>query len=207
MQQKVRAVAAYVASGQQARAAVDAQLRKIIPEFIEYAFTKSAPYRNHWVGGGTGRQLRRDYRLRTVANYAGIWANTTDEVIYFVATRDANEQPLNGCNNYVMHFSADKLPEAVSRRLLVGHSRRRARLSRRPNPLNRFNLNNYSPLKNEADGSLKIAIGPKPIAGVPESNWLPSPEGKPFSLTFRTYVPKDVVRSGEWTPPPVTIAK
>jgi hypothetical protein len=50
---------------------------------------------------------------------------------------------------------------------------------------------------------LKLAIGPKPIPSVAESNWLPSPEGKPFSLTFRTYVPKDIVKAGEWQPAPV----
>jgi hypothetical protein len=114
---------------------------------------------------------------------------------------------LNGSNSYVMHFPADKLPEAVVEAfwsvILVGVPDYRVV----PNPLNRFHLNNFSPLRKEADGSLKIAFGPKPVAGVPESNWLPSPEGKPFSLTFRTYVPKDVVRRGEWTPPPVTIAR
>ncbi len=124
-------------------------------------------------------------------------------MIYFVATRDANEQTLNGSNSYVMHFPADKLPEAVVDAfwsvILVGVPDYRVV----PNPLNRFHLNNFSPLQKEADGSLKLAVGPKPVAGVPESNWLPSPEGKPFSLTFRTYVPKDVVKRGEWTPPPV----
>ena len=72
-----------------------------------------------------------------------------------------------------------------------------------PNPLNRFNLNSYSPLKSEADGSLKILIAPKPDASVPESNWLPAPEGRNFSLTLRTYVPKDFVRRGEWFPPAI----
>jgi hypothetical protein len=45
-----------------------------------------------------------------------------------------------------------------------------------------------------------IAVGPKPVAGVPEWNWLPSPDGKPFTLTFRTYVPKDLV-ARECEPP------
>src|ERR1700754_2803058 len=49
MQQKVRAVAAYVASGKEARAAIDAQLRGIITQFKEDALTKTAPYRNHWL--------------------------------------------------------------------------------------------------------------------------------------------------------------
>jgi hypothetical protein len=205
MQQKVRAVAAYVASDPQARSAVDAQIRKIVREFIEYTFTKSAPYRNHWVGGGSGvGNYGSNYRLRTVANYAGIWANTTDEVIYFVATRDANELTLSGSNSYVMHFPADKLPETVIEAfwsvILVGVPDYRVV----PNALNRFHLNNFSPIRKDADGSLKISIGPKPVPGVPEANWLPSPESKPFSLTFRTYVPKDVVKRGEWTPPAVT---
>jgi hypothetical protein len=50
---------------------------------------------------------------------------------------------------------------------------------------------------------LKIAIGPTPVPRVAESNWLPALEGKPFSLTVRTYVPKEVVER-EWGPPPVT---
>jgi hypothetical protein len=86
MQQKVRAVAAYVASNPDARPAVDTQIRKIVPEFIEYTFTKSAPYRNHWVGGGAAGNYGADYRVRTVANYAGIWANTPDEVLSAMPT-------------------------------------------------------------------------------------------------------------------------
>ena len=74
---------------------------------------KSAPYRNHWVGGGAAGNYGANYRVRTVANYAGIWANTPDEVLYFIATRDANEQTLSGSNSYVMHFAADRLPETV----------------------------------------------------------------------------------------------
>ena len=76
-----------------------------------------------------------------------------------------------------------------------------------PNPLGRYNLNNASKLVREPDSGLRIAIGPKPVEGVAESNWLPSPEGKPFSLTLRIYVPKDAVLRGEWRPPPVTQVK
>jgi hypothetical protein len=204
MRQKVRAVAAYVASGAEARATVDKLLRdSVIPSFVEYAFTKSAPYRNHWVGGSQTGNYGSDYRLRTTVNYAGIWANTVDEVIYFVATRDADEKPLSGSDSYIIHFPADKLPQSVVDAywsvILVSVPDYRVV----PNDLKRYNFNNHSPLKSEDDGSLKIAIGPKQVAGVPESNWLPSPEGKPFSLTFRAYVPKEIVKDGKWTPPAV----
>jgi hypothetical protein len=205
MQQKVRAVAAYTATNKDGRVGVEKLLReKVIPEFKSDALTKSAPYRNHWMVASDGGNYGANYRLRTAANYAGIWANTPREVIYAVATRDANEQPLNGSNYYVIHFPADKLPQSAVDAywsvILVSVPDYRVV----SNPLNRFNLNNYSPLKNEADGSLKIAIGPKPIPAIPESNWLPSAAGKPFSLTFRTYVPKDSVRTGAWTPPAVS---
>ena len=47
----------------------------------------------------------------------------------------------------------------------------------------------------------KLLIAAQPDETVPESNWLPAPAGKPFSLTFRTYVPRQVVKDGKWFPP------
>lgn len=207
MQQKVRAVAAYAASSRAARAAVDAQLKKVIAEFQEYVATRSTPYRNHWMGGGRVGNYGKDFWLRSAVNGAGIWANTIDEVIYFGASRDADDKPLNGSNSYVMHFPADKLPQSVVNSywsvILVSIPDFRVV----PNPLNRFNFNSYSPLQIEADGSLKLGIGARVPAGVPESNWLPAPDGKPFSLTFRCYLPKDVIKRSEWQPAPVTMVK
>lgn len=208
MQQQARAVAAYVVSGKDARADVDARLKKLVPEFEEYALTKSAPTRDHWTGGAaTVGNYGNDFWLRSSVNYAGIWANAASEVLYFAATRDANDKPLNGSNSYVIHFPANRLPDAVVDAywsvILVGVPDYRVV----PNALKRYNFNNHSPLAKEPDGSLKIGIGPKPPSGVAESNWLPSPEGKPFSLTFRTYVPKEQVLKGEWQPAPVTPTK
>ena len=204
MQQKVRAVAAYVASDKDARAAINEQLRPIISKFKEDALTKTAPYVNHWLCANNGGNYLANYRLRTAANYAGIWANTPGEVVYFASTRDANEQPFIGGDSYVMHFPADKLPESVADAywsvILVGVPDFRVVA----NSLKRYNFNNHSGLQKETDGSLKIAIGPKPVTGVPESNWLPSAEGKPFSLTFRVYVPKDAAQKCAWTPPPLS---
>jgi hypothetical protein len=201
MQQKVRAVAEYVASSKEARAAIDTQLRGIAAQFKEDAVTKSAPYRNHWLCANTGGNYGTQYRQRTAVNYAGIWANSPSEVVYYIGTRDANDQPLNGSNSYVMHFPADKLPDSVVDAywsvILVGVPDFRVV----PNSLKRYNFNNHSPLQKEKDGSLKVGVGPKLVAGVPESNWLPSAEGKPFSLTFRAYVPKEAPRTCEWTPP------
>ncbi len=201
MQQKARAVAAYVASGDEARAAVSEVLNeKAVREFQQYAMTKTMPIRNHWMGGTAAGNYGTDYTLRTSANYVGIWANTGDEVLYFLPVSDSDGQPLDGGKSYVMHFPADGLPDSVVEAywsvILVSVPDYRVV----DNPLKRYNFNNHSPLQKESDGSLKIAIGPKPLAGVAESNRLPSPDGKPFSLTFRTYVPKEIVKR-EWAPP------
>jgi hypothetical protein len=113
MQQKVRTVAAYAASGKDARAAVDAQLRRVITQFKEDARTKSYPFVNNWLCASAGGNYGANYFQRTTANYTGIWANNPAEVVYFGASRDASAQPLNGSNSYLMHFAADKLPQAV----------------------------------------------------------------------------------------------
>ena len=112
-------------------------------------------------------------------------------------------QPLNGSESYVMHFPADKLPGSVANPywsvIPVGVPDYRVV----PNALKRYNFDDHSPLRKEADGSLKIAIGPKPVPGVSESNWLPFAAGKPLSLTFRVYVPKEAAQKCEWTSPPL----
>ncbi|OAJ51639.1 hypothetical protein A6V36_16600 [Paraburkholderia ginsengiterrae] len=205
MQQQARYVASYAASSPQARAEIDRLLRdKIDPDFVQNALARSGPIHNHWVGGAPTGNYGSNYSLRTVANYAGIWANVTDEVIYFVPAGDANNQPLDGSKSYIMRFPADRLPSSVVNGywsvILVGVPDYRVV----PNSLNRFNFNSYSNLTKERDGSLTIAIGPKPVKGVPETNWLPTDPGKRLSLTFRTYVPKDIVKQGKWAPPAVT---
>lgn len=88
-------------------------MRKFISQFREDALTKSAPYVNHWLCGAAGGNYGDNYRQGTSANSAGIWANNPAEMVYFPATRDADEQPLDGSNSYVMHFPADGLPDSV----------------------------------------------------------------------------------------------
>jgi len=203
MQQKVHAVADHVVAG--GREKVGRLIRsKVVQGFEHYVFNDSAPYRNHWIGGGAVGNYGKDFRLRTCVNYAGIWANSPDEVLYFLASKDADEKSLSGSSSYVMHFPAGSEPDvavdgywSVS---LVGMPDCRVA----PNDLQRYNFNTYSGLAREPDGSLRIGFGPTPVPGLPESNWLPTPKGKPFSLTFRTYVPRPAVKSGEWLLPPVT---
>ena len=142
-----------------------------------------------------------NYWRRSAANVLGIWANTNDEVIYFFTTQDGDGATLNGSHDYIREFPAASRPDAVVDAywsvILVDVPNYRVV----PNPKNRFHFNNYSGLKAGADGSLRILFARAPRPDVPESNWLPAPEGKPFFLNMRTYVPKETVKKSEWFPP------
>jgi hypothetical protein len=207
MQAKVRDMGKLAKNPEQ-RAALDQLIKtQVVPQFLTYAVTKSAVFKNNWLGGLGVGNFGENYWLRSSVNLIGIWANVNDEVVYFVGTRDADGQPLNGANNYILEFPATNRPDAVVNAywsvILVDLPNYRVV----PNPLNRFNFNSDSGLKSEADGSLKILFAKKPSATVPESNWLPAPDGKGFSLTIRTYVPKDAVKRGEWFPPAIKRVK
>lgn len=207
MQLQARAVADYIASGADARAAVDTLLTNtVVPQFREYAYTRSAPVINNWIAASQGGNYGSDYTLRTVANLIGLWANTPTEVVYYSGTMDAAGKPLDGSSGYVIHFPADALPSTVvdgywSVILMSVPDFRVV-----PNPANRFNVNSYSRLVFEPDGSLKLGFGSQCPSGVAESNWLPADAGRRFSLTFRCYLPKPAAREGKWAPPPITVA-
>jgi hypothetical protein len=208
LQLRVRAVVDYVASGTDARDTVAALIReKVVPRFKDWAMTNMAPTKNGWMGGVPAGNYGSDYWLRTAANFMGIWANAGTEAIYFQAAREPDGAPLNGSRSYVIHFPAGALPDSVVESywsvILVSVPDYRVV----PNPLHRYNLNSHSPLAKEPDGSLELAIGPSPVAGVAESNWLPSPPERPFTLSFRAYVQGDVVLAptDAWTPPPLIV--
>lgn len=207
MQLQARAIADYVASGADARAAVDTLLSEtVVPQFREYAYTRSAPVINNWIAATQGGNYGADYTLRSVANLIGLWANTPTEVVYYSGTMDAAGKPLDGTSGYVLHFAADSLPSTVvdgywSVILMSVPDFRVV-----PNPSNRFNVNSYSQLTFEPDGSLKLGFGSRCPSGVAESNWLPAAAGQRFSLTVRCYLPTAAPREGKWAPPPITVA-
>ncbi|MEN8780707.1 MAG: DUF1214 domain-containing protein [Desulfobacterales bacterium] len=200
---KVR-VLAEVAADPSRRDALDTLIQtEVVPYFLKFSVTKSGKFKNNWLGTlGTG-SYGSNYWIRSSANLVGIWANTNDEVIYFVGTLDSEGKPLNGDNTYIIDFPAsdrpDKAVDGYWSVILVDVPDYRVVA----NPLNRYNFNSGSPLVTGKDGSLKILVSPKPGLDIPESNWLPAIAGKGFSLTFRAYVPKDIVKTGEWFPPAI----
>src|SRR4029078_10014434 len=72
-----------------------------------------------------------------------------------------------------------------------------------PNPINRFLINNQSKLQYGADGSLTLYFADQKPADAPDGNWLPTPKGQKYRLTFRFYRPTEGVANATYFPPPL----
>lgn len=208
IQATVRKVSAYIAQSSERAAQVDQLLKeKGIPQFIQYATTQAGKFQNGWLATLTAGNYHGDYWTRTAANFVGIWANTSEEVIYFIAARDGEGQPLGDGKAYRLHFAADQLPEhnvnGFWSVILVDFPGYRVV----DNELQRYNFNNYSEFEYNEDGSLTLYVAPERHEAWPESNWLPSPASQKFNLTLRMYVPKDNVLKGEWFPQALELIK
>jgi len=204
LQAQVRAVA-LAATDPARRATIDKTLRdQVIPRFNRFARQEAGLVRNNWFGTMVVGNYGEDFWIRSAANLIGIWANNTHEVVYFVTTRDAAGRPLDGGSTYELYFPKDALPQDVVNAFWSVHLVGVPDFFPVPNPLDRFVLSTYSNVKKNPDGSLTLVLAPEFVAGVPAANWLPTAPGRPFSLTWRTYIPKDIVTQGKWFPPAVT---
>lgn len=206
IQAKCKKVAAFSALSDDNKNLVIKTIReKTIPQFLNYAINKAGKLENNWLATLIAGEYKGNYWTRTAANFVGIWANSPDEVIYFIASRDDRDSVLKGGQTYVLHFPKDKLPQpnvnAFWSIILVDFPNYRVV----DNDLKRYNFNNFSKFHFEKDGSLKIYIASSYNGKYPKSNWLPSVEtNKAFNLTLRMYVPKENVIRGLWFPSPVT---
>lgn len=160
-----------------------------------------SPVRNAWVLPKTSGVYGSDWLVRTLVNYGGIWANVPEEVIYYKAFVDPDGQRLSGDHAYTLRFTKEQLPaqyatyfwsviavDAVERRVL-------------PNALKRYLLNKESKLQYAPDGSLTLYFADQKPADAPQGNWLPTPKGLGYSLTFRFYRPQGAVAQRSYFPP------
>ena len=159
--------------------------------------------RNGWVLSSTIGVYGRNWLLRTLVNDGGIWANTMQEVIYYKAFVDPAGSPLSGDHAYTLHFPKDQLPSQFATYfwsvIAVDAQHRRVL----PNPLKRYLLNNETNPQYGEDGSLTLYFADAKPKDAPDGNWLPTPKGIGYSLTFRFYRPKGAVADRSYFPPPL----
>lgn len=156
-----------------------------------------------WARPGVVGEYGLDYLARTLVNNGGIWANIKPEVLYYRGSLDHAGADLSSDNVYTLTFPKDGLPAQYATFFwsVIAVDGHRFRVL--PNPLNRFLINNQSKLQYGADGSLTIYFADQKPADAPDGNWLPTPKGQKYRLTFRFYRPTEGVANGTYFPPPL----
>jgi hypothetical protein len=114
---------------------------------------------------------------------------------------DETGKPLDGANKYTIRFEKGETPPANAFWSITLYDTEGFQVA---NPLNRFNLSSWMPLKYNADGSLNLYLQNESPGADKEANWLPTPRSV-FNLTMRLYAPKSEALIGKWNPPPVRL--
>jgi hypothetical protein len=156
---------------------------------------------NGWVRRRHAGTYHDDWHMRTVANLTEMWSNDHAELVTF---ENGVAEPLNGRHTYTMRFPKDDLPNAHVTYFWSLTCVDATNLRVVPNSHKRCVLNSHSPLERADDGSLTLYMGPHKPSHAPEPNWLPTPIGDSYVLTWRSYGPDEDTLSGRWFPPAIT---
>jgi hypothetical protein len=140
-----------------------------------------------------------DYGFRAVVTLIGLGANLPADAIYPFAFVDGDDKPLSGANRYVVHFEKGRTPPANAFWSLTMYDAQGFPVE---NPIHRYTVSSWMPLRLNADGSLDVYVQKDSPGKDKESNWLPAPAGE-LTLTMRVYHPKPEMIDGSWKPPPV----
>jgi hypothetical protein len=131
-----------------------------------------------------------DYAARAAISLVGLLGNDPEEAIYFYTFFDSENAPLDGSESYRMHFEPEDLPEITSLGFWSVTMYDGETFLLVDNPIDRYSIGSRHNLQFNDDGSLDLYIQPEAPGGELDSNRLPSPEGRPFRVTFRIYSPK-----------------
>ena len=140
--------------------------------------------------------------MRAGAAKAGLYANDAVEAMYPYTRKDADGELLDGSKHtYTLTFPPGQLPPVNAFWSVTMYDGKSQFLVR--NSINRYLINSpmLPGMKKDADGSLTLYFGAKRPAEAPQANWLPTPTGVRYSLTFRFYRPKGAVAERSYFPP------
>jgi hypothetical protein len=139
------------------------------------------------------------YLKRAIVSQMGLGANLPEDAIYPLNLADEIGKPLDGANKYVLHFDKAQMPPVSAFWSVTLYDPQGFQVA---NPLDRFTLSSWMPLKYNADQSLDLYVRSESPGADKEANWLPAPKGA-FNLTMRLYAPRADALTGKWNPPPV----
>jgi len=160
------------------------------PIAIEYLRrNRGKQFPTGWDAGRYADNIVFDYAARAAMSLVGLMGNDPEEAIYFYTYFDSEREALNGSNTYRMRFDPGEIPSLNplgfwSVTMYDGETFRFI-----DNPIDRYRLGSSSDLNWNEDGSLELWIQPDAPSADKMKNWLPSPDGRPFRVTFRIYSP------------------
>lgn len=145
-----------------------------------------------------------DYLFRAAIAKFQLAANIGQEAVYPSTFVDSSGKTLTGNNNYTIHFDPGQTPPVDAFWSISMYNNVSNFVD---NPIDRYLIGQYTEgLKNNTDGSLDIYLQNQNPGPDKESNWLPAPsaqDSSSFNLNLRTYLPKESLLNGTWSPPPV----
>jgi hypothetical protein len=140
------------------------------------------------------------YLKRAVVTQLGLGANVPQDAIYPLNLGDKEGKPLDGTNNYAIHFDKSEVPPVEAFWSITLYDPQGFQVA---NALSRYAVSSWMPFEYNADGSLDLYFQNENPGSGKEANWLPAPSA-PFNLTMRLYAPQSDALTGKWKPPPVT---
>jgi hypothetical protein len=146
-----------------------------------------------------------DYGTRAIIGLIAFGANLPADAVYPTTFLDSAGKPLNGGSRYTLHFDKERTPPVNAFWSVTMYDSQSFFVD---NPINRYAISSWMPLKYNSDGSIDLYIQRESPGSERESNWLPAPAGN-FNVTLRMYWPKDKppsIHDGTWVPPAVNPA-
>jgi hypothetical protein len=139
------------------------------------------------------------YLKRAIVAQLGLGANVPEDAIYPLNLGDETGKPLDGANQYTIHFEKGATPPVDAFWSITLYDADGFQVA---NAQNRFAVSSWMPFIHNMDGSLDIYFQSDSPGKDKEANWLPAPKA-PFNLTMRLYAPQSDALTGKWNPPPV----
>ena len=155
-----------------------------------------------WLLKGIGT-YGTDYEERAAVTQYGLGANLPEDALYPSTRVDAKDEPLSGTRRYILHFDRDQMPPVEAFWSITMYDEDGYLV---PNPLNRYAARDRFLEKNQ-DGTVDLYVQAESPGPGRETNWLPAPKDRPFTLTLRMYWPKDEVVKGTYEAPGVYPAR
>ena len=140
------------------------------------------------------------YRQRANIALKALDAKPPEDAIFPTTAVDADGNPYQGGNDYVLHFDADQLPPVGGFWSVTLYDSDGYLVD---NSIDRYAIGDRDDLQFNTDDSLDIYIQSNSPGELLESNWLPAPATGDFNLMMRLYWPSLDILTGAWNPPAV----